>query len=206
MIPKTFPRRIHWRMVLIRCGSSFQQRQLPIHARRAAVCTTACIRVGQDVLPPHLVIQKVKPPRRLLLGLYVERSLELPNLFRGCQAHANPLLSARSNAPRTRAPFIHRRWPASSDVWTPPTPAEPASRGGVARKQFSQVSRVASSRVCVRAAPHTPASRTTVASRLSGRPRRPSSTDRRLGARITTFEACSGFTRVAARTFADPSE
>jgi len=40
----------------------------------------------------------------------------------------------------------------------------------------------------------------------SGRPRRPSSHERRLGARITPFEACSGFTRVAARTLADPPE
>ena len=34
--------------------------------------------------------------------------------------------------------------------------------------------------------------------------RRPSSNERRLGARIQPFEACSGFTRVAARTLADP--
>src|SRR5258708_37235304 len=38
----------------------------------------------------------------------------------------------------------------------------------------------------------------------SGRPRRPSSSTRRLGARVTPFEACSGFTHVAARTLADP--
>jgi hypothetical protein len=39
---------------------------------------------------------------------------------------------------------------------------------------------------------------------VSDRPRRPSSIERRLGARIQPFEACSGFTRVAARTLADP--
>src|SRR5713226_2633472 len=38
----------------------------------------------------------------------------------------------------------------------------------------------------------------------SGRPRRPSSNERRLGARVQPFEACSSFTRVAARTLADP--
>src|SRR5262245_12934593 len=38
----------------------------------------------------------------------------------------------------------------------------------------------------------------------SDRPRRPSSNERRLGARIQPFGACSGFTRVAARTLADP--
>ena len=39
---------------------------------------------------------------------------------------------------------------------------------------------------------------------VSDRPRRPSSIERRLGARIQPFGACSGFTRVAARTLADP--
>src|SRR6266853_2160296 len=40
----------------------------------------------------------------------------------------------------------------------------------------------------------------------SGRPRRPSSNVRRLGARIHPFGACSSFTRVAARTLAGPPE
>ncbi len=57
-----------------------------------------------------------EPPRRLLLGLHIERSLELPNLFRSCQAHANLPTSARSSAPRTRAPFLPRHYPASSVV------------------------------------------------------------------------------------------
>jgi len=39
---------------------------------------------------------------------------------------------------------------------------------------------------------------------VSDRPRRPSSNERRLGARIQPFGACSGFTRVVARTLADP--
>ena len=73
--------------------------------------------------------------------------------------------------------------------------------------QPEQVSRVASHRVCVRAAPPTPASRTTLSMSVHqvvlGGLRLIS---RRLGARIDTFEACSGFTRVAARTLADPPE
>src|SRR5262249_22536243 len=72
--------------------------------------------------------------------------------------------------------------------------------------QSQQVSRVASPRVCVLAAPHAPASRPTFMRRWSGRPRRPSSSVRRLGARVTPFEACPGFTRVAARTLADPPD
>src|SRR5712692_4290519 len=38
----------------------------------------------------------------------------------------------------------------------------------------------------------------------SGRPQRPSSRVKRLGARIHPFEACSGFTRVAAHPLANP--
>ena len=58
---------------------------------------------------------------------------------------------------------------------------------------------------CVRAAPTTPASRATFT--VSVHPvalggLRP--IERGLGARIRPFEACSGFTRVAARTLADP--
>src|SRR6266852_9745969 len=90
--------------------------QHAFHAGSPAVRTAAGIRVGQEVFTPHFVIQEVEPPRRLLLGLHIERSLELPNLFRSCQAHANLLLSARSSAPRTRAPFLPRHYPGSSVV------------------------------------------------------------------------------------------
>src|SRR5712691_11847822 len=140
---------------------------LAVHAWGPAVRTAAGVGVGYDVFTPHFVIEEVEPPRRLLLGLHIERSLELPNLFRSCQAHANLLLLARSSAPRTRAPFLLRRYPGSSVVWAPATPVGPVPRGGVAKspRQSEQVSRVASHRLCVRAAPHTPASRTTVTCR-----------------------------------------
>ena len=88
--------------------------------------------MGENVFSPHLVIQEVKPPRRLLLGLHVERSLELPNLRWSCQAHANLLFSAPSNTPRTRVPFLPRYYPGSPVIWTPPTPVRPASLGSVA--------------------------------------------------------------------------
>src|SRR5262249_37106533 len=101
-------------------------------ARRPTVRMAARVGVCEDIFTPHLVIQKVEAPRRLLLGLHVERSLELPNLFRSCQAHANLLFSARSSAPRTRAPFLTRYYPGSPVVSAPPTPVGPASRGNVA--------------------------------------------------------------------------
>src|SRR5207245_5531424 len=72
----------------------------------------------------------MEPPRRLLLGLHIERSLELPNLFRSCPAHANLLTSARWSAPRTRAPFLLRHYPDSSVVWAPATPVGPVPPRG----------------------------------------------------------------------------
>ena len=60
-----------------------------------------------------------------------------------------PHSSARPNAPRTRAPSLHRRYPASSVLWAPPTPVAPGplqDRWPVARPA-RQASRVASHRV-----------------------------------------------------------
>ena len=61
-----------------------------------------------------------------------------------------PLPSARPSAPRTRAPSLHRRYPASSVLWAPPTPVVPVSRWNRCRvaPAARQASRVASHRVC----------------------------------------------------------
>jgi len=60
-----------------------------------------------------------------------------------------PLPSAPPSAPRTRAPSLHWRYPASSVLWAPPTPAAPIPRRD--RYQVApasrQASRVASHRV-----------------------------------------------------------
>ena len=57
---------------------------------------------------------------------------------------------------------------------------------------------------CVRAVPTTPADRNGCMCRLLPRPTRPSPNSGRVGIRIVLFEACSGFTRVTARTLAQP--
>jgi hypothetical protein len=98
------------------------------------------------------------PLRRALVGAS-ESVLELPG------SRQSPLFSARSSTPRTRAPFLPRYYPSSPVIWAPPTPVGPASRGSGATVAARQVSRVASPRVCVRAAPTTPASRTTLTCR-----------------------------------------
>ncbi len=87
-----------------------------VHARCSTVRTAARVCVGEDVFAPHLVIQEVESPRRLLLGLHIERPLERPDSYWSCQAHANLLTSARLSALRTRAPFLTRHYPGSSVV------------------------------------------------------------------------------------------
>ena len=57
---------------------------------------------------------------------------------------------------------------------------------------------------CVRAVPTTPADRNGCICRLLPRFTRPSPNSGRVGIRIVLFEACSGFTRVTARTLAQP--
>src|SRR5262249_12950914 len=162
--------------------------------------------MGENVFTPHFVVQEVKPTHRLLLGLHVERSLELPNLFWSCQAHANLLFSARSSAPRTRAPFL-----------------PPSLHGFIGRMSPSDVCRARPPKVPLSGHPDGPTDlpccksprayvlrplprRAGPLSHVGGlsRPRRPSSMQSRLGARITAFEVCSGFTHVAARTLAGP--
>src|SRR5438094_976127 len=179
---------------------------LPVHAGRAAVRTAPGIRVSEDVFTPHFVIQAVEPPRRLLLGLHVQRPLEPPNLFRSCQAHANLLVSARSSAPPNQGSFPPLALPrfigrmSPSDVCRTRFPMEPLS-GDPDRPTDLPCCKSPRAYV-LRPLPR----RAGPLSHVGGlsRPRRPSSMEMRLGARIIAFEACSGFTRVAARTLAGP--
>ncbi len=67
----------------------------------------------QDVRSPHLVVKEVEPVVRLTLGLDVQLPLERPDPLWSCQ-EANLLSSAPSEAPRTRASSLHRRYPACS--------------------------------------------------------------------------------------------
>jgi hypothetical protein len=177
-----------------------------VHARRAPVCTATRVGVGEDVFPPHLVIQTVKPPRRLLLGFHVESARWSVRIFSGVtrltpiscsrlvQAHSEPgLLSSPgiTRVPRSNEPLRRR--------------SSPAPDGVVAKCLDSPTGLPCceSLRVCVlRPLPRRAGRPSRVGK--SGRPRRPSSYVRRLSARIDSFGACSGFTRVAARTLAGP--
>jgi len=111
-------------------------------------------------------------------------------------------LSSRCITPRTRVPSLHRNYPPSQVLWTPPTPARAQPQRLVAFSEPWQVSRV--SPICFHACcAHYPGERIgllwSVAPTDPGglRPFRGGS-----ALASSPFEACSGFTRVAARMVA----
>jgi hypothetical protein len=111
-------------------------------------------------------------------------------------------LSSRCITPRTRVPSLHRNYPPSQVLWTPPTPARAQPQRLVAFSAPWQVSRV--SPICFHACcAHYPGERIgllwSVAPTDPGglRPIRGGS-----ALASSPFEACSGFTRVAARMVA----
>src|SRR5216683_3129260 len=126
----------------------------------------------------------------------VELSLKVPDLIRRCQAHhQSPSPHHLQKRTRSRGPLLHRRYPASTLLLPRPTPAMAAAFRDVEAATLaldgsppvttnhpSDVPcplprRIAWVRVSI-ASPHV----------------RPSPNDRRVGIRIRTFEACSGFT------------
>ena len=151
----------------------------------------------------------MKSPRRLLLGLHVQRSLERPDSFGSCQAHANPPLLSSSKRTSNQGSFPPPALPgfistvSPSDSCRARLPMEPLP-GFPLTADRSPVLRITACMSVPRPLPRR-AGRPSHVGR-SGRPRRPSSIERRLGARIQPFEACSGFTHVAAHTLAGPPE
>jgi hypothetical protein len=116
------------------------------------------------------------------------------------------LSSARSNAPRTRAPSLDRRYSASPVLRAPPTPVAPGPSAGplASRPTWPTGLPCCQSARAYGLCPLPRRTNRPSSVGASGRPQRPSSMERGLGARIRLFEACSGFTRVTARTLADP--
>jgi hypothetical protein len=148
----------------------------------------------------------MKPTGWFLLGRHVQRPLKRPEFRGGCQAHANPLPLRSSERTPNQGPFpplalpsfLGTMGPSDACRAHPPRERVPGRPGPATGLPCFQSPRA----YVLRPLPRRAGQSSCVG--RSDRPRRPSSNERRLGARIQAFGACSGFTRVAARTFADP--
>src|SRR3954470_21178812 len=120
---------------------------------------------------------------------------------------SSPITDPRLRPKRTRSkgPFLRQHDPASPVVWPSPTPVRPAACETVGLPAPRRDGSPPMTRITLPPcrAPYPGGSRrvpVSIASPLT----RPSPFPRRVGIRIFTFEACSGFTRVPARWIAQP--
>ena len=120
---------------------------------------------------------------------------------------SSPITDPRLRPKRTRSkgPFLRQHYPASPVVWPSPTPVRPAACAMVGLPAPSRDGSPPLTRITLPTcrAPYPGGSRrvhVSIASPLT----RPSPFPRRVGIRIFTFEASSGFTRVTARWIAQP--
>src|SRR6266851_5713920 len=148
----------------------------PIHTRRTRIDAGEPIGVDQDVLATDLVVEQIEAEGRLRLRFAVELSLKVPDLIRRCKAHhQSPSPHHLQKRTRSRGPLLRRHYPASTLLLPRPTP--PVTANHPSDVPYPLPRRIAWVRVSI-ASPHV----------------RPSPNDRRVGIRIRTFEACSGFT------------
>ena len=109
---------------------------------------------------------------------------------------------------RTRAPSLHRHYPASAVLQAPPPPCRPdLTLAGCRLARATppdRASRVASIPLFHACCRHYPGGAYRCTRRSLPDRWQPSPFPWRVGFRITRFEACSAFTRVAARMVAEP--
>ena len=152
-----------------------------------------------------LVVEEVEAEGRLRLRLAIQLPLQAPDLVGRFQAHRqSPPPRQRRKRARSQGPSLPRSYPASAVLRPCPTPAGP-----------SFCNDVEAATLAATGLPRYPGHLSGVPCPLPRRTRRvrasvaspsvrPSPLFRRVGVRIFTFEACSGFTRVTARRIAQP--
>ena len=172
--------------------------------RRTRIVASKRIGMAQDILSANLVVEHIEAESGLRLRLAIELPLKAPDLFRCCQAHRqSPSPHQLRKRTRSRGPLLHRHYPASSLLLPRPTPAVAAARSGV---EAATLARNGSPPITTNHLSDVPCPlpwriervRVSIASPLV----QPSPNGRRVGIRLVTFEACSGFTRVTARRIA----
>src|SRR3979411_2360389 len=175
----------------------------PINTR---ICSGQRIGVSQDVLAVNLVVEQVEAEGRLRLRLTVQLSLKGPDRCRCCQAHRqSPSPHHLRKRTRSQGPLLRRHYPASTLLRPCPTPVMTISRRNV---EAATLARDGSPPITRTTFPtcraHYPGGSSGCAVSIASPLTRPSPNGRRVGIRIVTFEACSGFTHVTARRIAQP--
>src|ERR1700686_2313543 len=178
----------------------------PIHSRCTRISASEPIGVDQDVLATDLVVEQIEAEGGLRLRFAVELSLKVPDLIRRCKVHhQSPSPHHLQKRTRSRGPLLRRHYPASKLLLPRPTPAVTtaycdAEAATLVRDGSPPVTSNHLSAVPYPLPRRIERVRVSIASPLI----QPSPFDRRVGIRIDTFEACSGFTHITARRIAQP--
>src|SRR5687768_9474655 len=172
-----------------------------VHTRCSAVISGKRIGLCYDVSPIHLVIKLVKATLGILLRRNIKLSLKLADRFGSPQAHANPPPSGSFKSTQKQGPFPP---PALTGFLSTMGLSDSSkSRCLMQRREPLPLAHRGLPRFANNLSPVPfPLPRRTVKRALVDcllSTQRPSPKFRRVGVRIFTFEACSGFTRVTAR-------
>src|SRR5205085_1183031 len=178
----------------------------PVHPRRTRICAGQPIGMAQNVFAANLVVEQVETESRLRLRLAIKLSLKAPDPFRCFEAHRqSPCPRYLRKHTRSQGPSLRRHYPASSVVRPCPTPARSAARCDVGVANSNRSGPPPITRITLPTCrAHIPRRTERVWASIASPFTRPSPLLRRVGVRIFTFEACSGFTRVTARWIAQP--
>src|SRR4051794_32965425 len=153
-------------------------------------------------------LEIVLRPALQLLDKGVQDHRPPPVRRRICRPQAQRGVNAKTlRQPRSKGPFLRQHDPASPVVWPSPTPVRPAACATVGLPALSRDGSPPMTRTPLPPcrAPSPGGSRrvpVSIASPLT----RPSPFPRRVGIRIFTFEARSGFTRVSAPRVSQPPQ
>jgi hypothetical protein len=196
--------------VAYRTGGAYCERRLSLSLSPRS----PSLRFSPPLIEPDVTISVIRlsdgfhgrHSQAIPLGRRVQRPLEPPEFCGGCQARANPPPLGSSKRTPNQGPFpplalpsfLGTMGPSDACLARPPKEPVPGRPGRATGLPCCQSPRA----YVLRPLPRRAERSSCVGP--SDRPRRPSSNERRLGARIQPFGACSGFTRVAARTLADP--
>src|SRR5262249_1226228 len=176
----------------------------PIHPGRPCMDGREPIGVVEDVLATDLVVEQIEAEGGLRLRFAVQLSLKAPDLIRRCQAHhQSPSPHHLQKRTRSRGPLLRRHYPASALLLPRPTPAVTTAKCGVeAATLVRDGSPPVTANHLSRVPCPLPRRIAWVRASIASPRMRPSPNDRRVGIRIRTFEACSGFTFVTAHRIA----